>query len=186
MTSGIPKAQLMTGDAMNRVLTRMAHEMMEQLELKDLVFVGIRRRGVPLAQRIAAIIDRYEHIQPPVGEVDIAMYRDDRDPSDLQITASQHLPVDVTGRTVVLVDDVLHTGRTVRAAMDAILAQGRPARIRLAVLVDRGHRELPIRPDYVGKNVPTAQTERVGVQLTEIDGGDGVALYDNKSTPNNW
>ena len=187
MTNGIPKAQLMTGDTMNRALTRMAHEIIEQLApLEDIVFVGIRRRGLPLAQRLAGIIERYEHVHPPVGEVDIAMYRDDRDPSDLQIHALQHLPVDVTGRTVVLVDDVLHTGRTVRAAMDAILDQGRPSRIRLAVLIDRGHRELPIRPDYVGKNVPTAQTERIGVQVAEIDGGDGVALYDSLSTPDKW
>ena len=109
------------------------------------------------------------------------MFRDDRDPSDLTITAeAQKLPVDVTGRIVVLVDDVLHTGRTVRAAMDAILAQGRPAKIRLAVLIDRGHRELPIRPDFVGKNVPTSQNEHIGVQMEEIDGGDGVALYEGR------
>ena len=110
------------------------------------------------------------------GEVDIAMYRDDLSHREVKVER-QILPVDVTGRTVVLVDDVLHTGRTVRAAMDAILDQGRAAKIRLAVLIDRGHRELPIRPDYVGKNVPTAQSERIGVQLEEIDGGDGVALY---------
>ena len=104
------------------------------------------------------------------------MYRDDLSHREVKVER-QILPVDVTGRTVVLVDDVLHTGRTVRAAMDAILDQGRAAKIRLAVLIDRGHRELPIRPDYVGKNVPTAQSERIGVQLEEIDGGDGVALY---------
>ena len=181
MGYGIPKAQLMAGDAMNRALTRMAHEMMEQLELNNMVFVGIRRRGVPLAQRLADIIERYEHVKCPVGEVDIAMYRDDRDPSQVSIRVQeQKLPVDVTGRTVVLVDDVLHTGRTVRAAMDAILAQGRAARICLAVLIDRGHPELPIRADFVGKNVPTAQNERIGVMMQEIDGGDGVALYDGR------
>ncbi len=182
MQGGMPKAQLMAGDAMNRALIRMAHEMMEQLDpIQEVVFVGIRRRGVPLAQRLADIIARYEDVALPVGEVDIAMYRDDRDPSEVRISVQEkNLPVDVTGKIVVLVDDVLHTGRTVRAAMDAILDQGRPAKIRLAVLIDRGHRELPIRPDYVGKNVPTAQSERVGVQVAEIDGGDGVALYDGR------
>ena len=177
MAGGIPKAQLMNGEGIQRALTRMAHEIMEQLApLDNVVLVGIRRRGVPLAQRLADIIEQYEHVKIPVGEVDIAMYRDDLSNRDVKVER-QILPVDVTGRTVVLVDDVLHTGRTGRAAMDAILDQGRAAKIRLAVLIDRGHRELPIRPDYVGKNVPTAQTERIGVQLEEIDGGDGVALY---------
>ena len=177
MAGGIPKAQLMNGEGIQRALTRMAHEIMEQLApLDNVVLVGIRRRGVPLAQRLADIIEQYEQVKIPVGEVDIARYRDDLSNREVKVER-QILPVDVTGRTVVLVDDVLHTGRTVRAAMDAILDQGRAAKIRLAVLIDRGHRELPIRPDYVGKNVPTAQTERIGVQLEEIDGGDGVALY---------
>ena len=177
MAGGIPKAQLMNGEGIQRALTRMAHEIMEQLApLDNVVLVGIRRRGVPLAQRLADIIEQYEHVKIPVGEVDIAMYRDDLSHREVKVER-QILPVDVTGRTVVLGDDVLHTGRTVRAAMDAILDQGRAAKIRLAVLIDRGHRELPIRPDYVGKNVPTAQSERIGVQLEEIDGGDGVALY---------
>lgn len=177
MAGGIPKARLMDGETMQRVLTRMAHEMMEQLEpLTDVVLVGIRRRGVPLAHRLADIIEKYESVRVPVVEVDIAQYRDDL-AEDRQQAAPVALPLDVTGRTVVLVDDVLCTGRTVRAAMEAILSQGRASRIRLAVLIDRGHRELPIRPDYVGKNVPTSQQERIGVQVEEIDGGDGVALY---------
>ena len=180
MAGGIPKAQLMNGEGIQRALTRMAHEIMEQLApLDNVVLVGIRRRGVPLAQRLADIIEQYEHVKIPVGEVDIAMYRDDLSHREVKVER-QILPVDVTGRTVVLMDDVLHTGRTVRAAMDAILDQGRAAKIRLAVLIDRGHRELPIRPDYVGKNVPTAQSERIGVQLEEIDGGDGVALYEGR------
>lgn len=180
MPTGIPKAQLMDGDTMQRVLTRMAHEMMEQLTpLDNVVLVGIRRRGVPLAERLSELIAHYEGVQIPVGELDITLYRDDLSTmSDQPEVHATTIPVDVTGKTVVLVDDVLYTGRTVRAAMDAIMDQGRAARIRLAALIDRGHRELPIRADFVGKNVPTARGEMVGVMVSEIDGGDGVALYD--------
>ena len=180
MAGGFPKARLMDGDTMQRTLTRMAHELIEQLEpLENVVLVGIKRRGVPLANRLAAIVEKNAQIRIPVGELDISLYRDDltRISEQPQVSPTV-LPVDITGRTVVLVDDVLYTGRTVRAAMDALMDMGRPARIRLAVLIDRGHRELPIRPDYVGKNVPTSQSERVGVQVEEIDGGDGAALYD--------
>lgn len=179
MIRGIPKAYLMDGDAMHRVLTRMAHQMMEQESLDNLVMIGIRSRGVPLAHRLADIIEKNEDVRVPVGELDITMYRDDMSRiSDLPKVSGSTLPFDVTGKTVILVDDVLYTGRTVRAAMEAIMDKGRPSRIRLAALIDRGHRELPIRPDFVGKNVPTSQTESVGVQIEEIDGGDGVALYD--------
>ena len=177
MAGGIPKAQLMNGEGIQRALTRMAHEIMEQLApLDNVVLVGIRRRGVPLAQRLADIIEQYEHVKIPVGEVDIAMYRDDLSHREVKVER-QILPVDVTGRTVVLVDDVLHTGRTVRAAMDAILDQGRAAKIRLAVLIDRGHREFPIRGDYIGKNIPTSSSEMVAVNVPEFDGKTSVDLY---------
>ena len=132
-------------------------------------------RGVPLAQRIAANIRQFEGLDLPVGSLDITLYRDDLEQDDPEVRGSS-VPFDVTGKTVVLVDDVLYTGRTARAAMDALLDLGRPAAIRLAILVDRGHRELPIRADHVGKNVPTARGERVLVNLEETDGEDGVIV----------
>lgn len=172
-----PKAVLMTAETMQRALVRIAHEIMEQLApMENVVLVGIRRRGLPLAQRLAAVILRYEGISVPVTEVDITPFRDDRKaPADQTMPP---LPLDISGKTVVLVDDVLYTGRTVRAAMEALLRQGRPEKIRLAVLVDRGHRELPIRPDFIGKNVPTSQRERVSVYMDELDGQSGVVLTD--------
>ena len=161
------KAKLMDAPAMQRALSRMAHEILEQLDPPEtIVLVGIKRRGVPLARRLAALIQRFEGVQVPVGELDITLYRDDLptlyDQPRLKGTS---LPVDIGGRQVVLVDDVIYTGRTVRAALDALMDQGRPARICLAELVDRGHRELPIRADFVGKNVPTAHSERIAVSF---------------------
>ena len=174
------KAQILDGSAMNRSLSRMAHEMIEQIDpLDDVVLVGIRRRGIPLAQRLSDLMERFEGVKVPVGEVDISLYRDDLTRiSDSPRVSGTHIPVNVTGRTVVLVDDVLFTGRTARAAMEAVMDLGRPSAIRLAVLIDRGHRELPLRPDFVGKNIPTSRMERVGVKVTEVDGEDNVALYD--------
>ncbi|MDA8346002.1 MAG: bifunctional pyr operon transcriptional regulator/uracil phosphoribosyltransferase PyrR [Thermaerobacter sp.] len=157
---------------MRRALWRMAHEILEQQGgAEDLVLVGIPSRGLPLAQRIARLIEQIEGIEPPVGQVDIGPYRDDG-----RAEHRQALPTVVAGKSVVLCDDVLHTGRTVRAALDAIVDWGRPRRVSLLVLVDRGHRELPIRPDFVGKNVPTAREEHVFVHLTESDGVDEVVI----------
>ena len=175
----IQKAVILDSAAVGRSLMRISHEIIESAEgEKSVCIIGIRRRGVPLARRIAENIRKFSDIDVQVGELDISLYRDDLSETGSQANLNgTDVGFPVEGRTVVLVDDVLHTGRTVRAAMDAILDQGRAAKIRLAVLIDRGHRELPIRPDYVGKNVPTAQSERIGVQLEEIDGGDGVALY---------
>jgi pyrimidine operon attenuation protein/uracil phosphoribosyltransferase len=170
--------QIMTPDEIRRATIRMSHEIVEkQAGTAGLVLIGIQRRGVPLARRIAAGIREHEGVDVPVGALDITFYRD-----DLSLIAQQpvvkgtELPVDLNGRTVVLVDDVLYTGRTIRAAMDALVDFGRPQAIRLAVLVDRGHRELPIRADHVGKNVPTSREELVQVQLEEIDGVDGVEI----------
>jgi pyrimidine operon attenuation protein/uracil phosphoribosyltransferase len=166
--------QILSGDDIRRALTRIAHEIAERNDgVADVVLVGVRRRGVPLAERIAAALASFEDRPVPLGQLDITLYRDDlstRGPTPL--VRKTAIAADITGRTVVLVDDVLYTGRTARAALDALADLGRPARIQLAVLVDRGHRELPIRADFVGKNVPTAGDERVEVRLSETDGGE--------------
>lgn len=174
-----PKAQLMTEDAMHRALKRMSHEILEQNEgAEGIVFLGIRRRGVPLAQELARNILAIEGSEIPVGELDITLYRDDLSEKDEapQVSGSK-VDFSVKDKIVILVDDVIYTGRTARAALDAVSALGRPAQIQLAVLVDRGHRELPIRADYVGKNVPTSRSEIVSVQVTEFDGQMCVNLY---------
>ena len=169
---------LMDGAALERALTRMAHEIVEHNpEAESLAFVGIHTHGVPLARRLATKVASILKREFPVGELDINMHRDDlalRD-SPPKVGPSR-ISFDVTNKVIVLVDDVVFTGRTIRAAMDEISDFGRPRRIQLASLVDRGHRELPIRPDYVGKNVPTAANERVRVRLAEIDGKDEVVI----------
>jgi pyrimidine operon attenuation protein/uracil phosphoribosyltransferase len=167
---------VMTADDIRRALTRIAHEIMEKNRgASGLVLVGIQRKGAPLAYRLKALIQQIEGVEVPVGTLDITLYRDDVMARAHEVRSTQ-VPVDLTGRTVVLVDEVFFTGRTVRAALDAVIDLGRPASIQLAVLVDRGHRELPIRPDYVGKNLPTARGERVNVRVEEIDGMDEVAI----------
>ena len=170
--------QIMTGDEIRRAILRISHEIVEkQAGTQGLALVGIQRRGVPLARRIAAAIEDHEGVRVPVGALDITFYRD-----DLSLIAQQpvvkgtDLPFDLNGATVVLVDDVLYTGRTVRSAMDALIDFGRPRAIRLAVLIDRGHRELPIRADHVGKNVPTSKEEIVHVHVSEIDDAEQVTI----------
>ncbi len=172
------KANLMDEVAVTRTLRRIAHEIIERNRGgKNVCLIGIRRRGEPLAQCIAQNITVFEGVEIPVGALDITLYRDDlTGGGDPQLNYTD-VPFDVTGMHVVLVDDVLYTGRTARAAIDALFALGRPARIELAVLVDRGHRELPIRADYVGKNVPTARDEVVAVQVPQYDDALSVDLY---------
>ncbi|MCH7845427.1 MAG: bifunctional pyr operon transcriptional regulator/uracil phosphoribosyltransferase PyrR [Acidobacteria bacterium] len=169
--------QVMDPGDVDRALTRMAHEILERNRgAADLLLVGIHTRGVPLAERLATTVERIEGKWTPWGSLDIGLYRDDLDARPKTELGKTEVPEPVDGATVVLVDDVLYTGRTIRAALDALADLGRPARVQLAVLVDRGHRELPIRPDYVGKNLPTAHHERVTVHVAEIDGADGVAI----------
>jgi pyrimidine operon attenuation protein / uracil phosphoribosyltransferase len=170
---------ILDAEQMRRALARMAHEILERNGgAAGLTLVGVRTRGVPLARRLAARMLAVEGVAPPALDLDAAPFRDDR-ARDAPPAAPQALPVD--GRRVILVDDVLYTGRTARAAIDALMRAGRPAAISLAVLVDRGHRELPIRADYVGKNVPTARSERIAVRLAEIDGVDEVRLARDES-----
>ncbi len=173
------KADLMSPEDMRRALKRMSHQILERNQGADnLVLLGIRRRGVPLAKILSENIKAIEGVQVPVWELDITLYRDDlHHESDEPVISCSDVPFDITDKTAVLVDDVIYTGRTVRAALDASSKFGRAACIQLAVLVDRGHRELPIRADYVGKNVPTSRNEMIAVQVEEIDGTEGVKLY---------
>ena len=175
----MPEKTLLTSREMERALARIAHEIVEKNKgADDVVLVGMRTRGVPLAKRIADIIEGFEGIPIPVGALDISLHRDDIAPSDLE-SANPNLtdiPISITDRRVILVDDVLYTGRSIRAAMDALMDLGRPRTIQLAVLIDRGHRELPIRADYVGKNIPSSKDEEIQVQLQEVDGVDKVVI----------
>jgi pyrimidine operon attenuation protein/uracil phosphoribosyltransferase len=169
---------ILTADDIRRTLARIAHEIIERNKvLEDLIMVGIHTRGVPLANRLASSIKIFEGTAIPVGALDISPYRDDRSAMDMKpVVHHTDIDTDVNNRSVVLVDDVLFTGRSIRAAMDAIIDLGRPKVIQLAVLVDRGHREIPIRADYVGKNVPSSRHEEIQVHLVETDGFDNVVL----------
>ena len=176
--------QLMSQDEIQRALSRIAHEVLERNRgVDDLVLVGMHTRGVPLARRLADRIRRFEGRDVPVGALDIQLYRDDLTVRGLIENPPTDIPVSIADAKVVLVDDVLFTGRSIRAAMDALMDLGRPRQIQLAVLVDRGHRELPIRADYAGKNVPTSTGERVEVRLSEIDGYDAVVIQGAASHP---
>ena len=171
------KAQVLDEVALDRALTRIAHEILEKNGgAAQLAFVGLRTRGITLAQRLAAKITAIDGATAQVGTLDITLYRDDLGIRGTPVIRGTDIPFSIKGKTVVLVDDVLFTGRTIRAALDAIIDLGRPQSIQLAILIDRGHRELPIRPDYVGKNLPTSRREAVAVRLREHDGEDRVLI----------
>ena len=173
------RARVFEADDLRRAVTRIAHEIVERNRgAADIVLVGLYTRGVAVAARIADAIESFEGVRVPVGDLDISFYRDDIGIRSVAPQGPTKLPVDVTGRVVVLVDDVLFTGRTIRAALDAIVDFGRPMAVQLAVLVDRGHRELPIRADYVGKNLPTKWDEDVRVRLAENDGDEGIEIWE--------
>lgn len=173
------KSNIMDEAAVMRAVKRIAFEIEEKNKgFENVCLIGIHRRGVSLANMIAAFIKKNENIDLPVGSVDITMYRDDRLKNDSEIpTDKQSIDFDINGKSVILVDDVIYTGRTVRAAIDAVFCFGRPSRIQLAVLIDRGHRELPIRPDYIGKNIPTSSAEEVKVSVPEYDGETRADIY---------
>ncbi len=174
------KAKVLDADMMRRALTRIAHEIIEKnTGIDDLAIIGIRRRGVPLADRLAKIIKEIEGVSVPVGILDITLYRDDLTTLAVQpIVHKTEVPFSIDNKKIILVDDVLYTGRTVRAALDALVDLGRPKLIQLAILIDRGHRELPIRADYVGKNIPTSRRELIAVNVEEFDGIDSVEIHE--------
>lgn len=174
------KSRILNADEVRRALTRIAHEVIEKNKgTQRLCFVGIHTRGISLAKRLVELVERFEGQRVPMGILDITLYRDDLTEIGLQPRVREtRIPFDLNGKAVVLVDDVLYTGRTARAALDALIDQGRPNRIYLAVLVDRGHRELPIRADFVGKNLPTSRSEVVKVKTLEDDGEDAVELWE--------
>ena len=178
----MPKKVILVQEDIRRTLARIAHEIIERNKvIEDLVLVGMRTRGVPLANRLAANIKSFEGLDVPVGALDISLYRDDLASLDIKpIVQQTDIPVNIDDKSLVLVDDVLYTGRSIRAAMDALIDLGRPRSIQLAVLIDRGHRELPVRADYVGKNIPSARDEDIQLSLVETDGVDEVAII---STP---
>jgi pyrimidine operon attenuation protein/uracil phosphoribosyltransferase len=176
--SGVPSRFVLNPDDIGRTLARMAHEITEKNpDCSSLVLVGIVTRGVPLARRLAEKIKSINGVEVPVGKLDVTFYRDDIAAKGPNLNAAPtEIPAEISGKTVILVDDVLFTGRSIRAAIDAIMDIGRPGRIQLAALLDRGHRELPIRADYIGKNIPTSKSERVKVKVKEIDGEDMVVV----------
>ncbi len=183
MSEYVQKAAIMDGDAMRRAMTRIAHEICERNEgAQNLGIVGIVSRGLPLAQILAAEIGEIEGTRPPVGQLDISFYRDDIARHIAPVRHTTNIPFAIDRTDVVLVDDVLYTGRTVRSALDALMDLGRPRTVQLAVMVDRGHRELPIRADYVGKNVPSSHTEDVRVHLKEMDGDNSVTIWEKADT----
>ncbi|MDD4346395.1 MAG: bifunctional pyr operon transcriptional regulator/uracil phosphoribosyltransferase PyrR [Desulfitobacteriaceae bacterium] len=184
----IAKSTIMDANGIRRILTRIAHEIIEKNKgTKDVVLIGIRRRGVTLAKRLQQLICEFEGVKLPMGILDITLYRDDLRTIDVQpVVQETAVPFSVQGKQVILVDDVLFTGRTARAALDATMDLGRPQRIQLAVLIDRGHRELPIRADYVGKNLPTSRRESVSVCLREADDSEEVVLMDKPGCLISW
>lgn len=173
------KAKIMDEAAIHRSMARITHEIIEKNRgAEGICLLGVKRRGIPLAKMLHDNIKKFEGIDVPMGHIDITLYRDDLTaPVEAPETDGCEIPCDVSDYTIIIVDDVLYTGRTVRAAIDSIFRFGRPKSIQLAVLIDRGHRELPIRPDFVGKNIPTSKTELVSVMLDEVDGETGVCLY---------
>ncbi|MBQ7347227.1 MAG: bifunctional pyr operon transcriptional regulator/uracil phosphoribosyltransferase PyrR [Clostridia bacterium] len=174
------KAQIMDATALSRAMARITHEIIERNQgVGNICLLGVKRRGIPLAAMLAENIKRFEGVEVPLGHLDITKHRDDLTEQEKSGMAAEcHIPCDIRERTVIIVDDVMYTGRTARAALEAVFAFARPQAVQLAVLVDRGHRELPFRPDYVGKNVPTARSEEVSVRLEEIDGETGVYICD--------
>lgn len=174
------KAQIMNAESMIRVIGRISHEIAERNDgVKDVVILGVKRRGVPLAKGICKNIFSFENVTVPMGELDITNQRDDltEEQKKAKVTESV-IPCDINGKTVIIVDDVLYTGRTVKAALETVFQYGRPKCVQFVVLIDRGHRELPIRPDYIGKNVPTSKTESISVRFNEIDGETGVYIVE--------